>query len=93
MKKIISKIINLVVAYRFIIIWLLLLLIFGITLFKMLKISNYKSDEVYLEQQKEELQVKRIRINKDLVEKLQALEETPVNVQPKRLGTEDPFRP
>lgn len=93
MNKIINKILEAIIGYRLVIISLVLLLIFGFILLKIQKISNYKSNAAYLEQQQEKTQVRQINIDQRLVEQLQSLEETTIDVRPDNLGTQDPFQP
>jgi len=79
--------------YHLILIWLLVLFLFGYSLWRFQAITNPKPDEVYLKNKQQTAQDIKIQIKDDLKAQIEGLQNTPVNTQPAQLGTPDPFNP
>lgn len=82
-------------AYRIVAIWLLILGLLGFTLWQSLDISDPKINQTYLEQQRKQQEddTTGIVLDEALRSRINNLEQTPVNVEPGDLGTDDPFNP
>lgn len=94
-KQIISRIISFIVRYRIIIVWLVILCLLGLTLWRLQSISNPEPDASYIKKQREnpDVQVAEIRLTDELRRDIELLRPNPVDVDPNRLGTQDPFNP
>lgn len=79
--------------YRLILVWLLILALFGFSLLRAQDISNPHADMDYLGEQREEIESTALDIDEDLRVQIEELLETPVDTDPDNLGTEDPFNP
>lgn len=89
MKK---QIIKYITQYHVAVIWVVLLGLFGFTLWKIQAISNPKPDPEYLKEKRLD-QPSTIEIKDSLRAQLEELENTPVNTQPSNVGIGDPFNP
>ena len=88
--KIILKILT---RYRFIIIALLVLGLFGYTLIRMQAVSTPQADQAYLEEKRGEIKAEQIKIDNDLRMQIESLKETPINIDLENIGKSDPFSP
>lgn len=88
-----QQIANYLYKYRIIIIWLAILLLFGIALVKLQAIVSPAADKAYVDAKTKDIQNDRIQIKDSLKQQINQLQETPVNTQPGQLGTADPFNP
>lgn len=88
-----EKILNYILKYKVIIIWLIILSLFGITLLKLQAISNPQPDNAYLEAKQQSYQTDKIRVKDSVRNEIEKLEDTKVNTQPGQTGTPDPFNP
>ena len=89
----VQKIVRLLSQYRVVLSALIILGLFGYTLIRMLDISDPNIDSSYQNSQREEIETATIRIDDELRERIESLQDTPVNDQPSNLGTNDPFNP
>ena len=80
--------------YRVIVVSLIVLGLLGYTLFRLQAISNPQIDEEYLDQKRADNPITgEIKVDDELIEKINDLEAIPVDVTPDNLGTNDPFNP
>ncbi len=80
------------IKYRLSLIWLLLLGLFGYSLFRLGAISNPAADPAYLKDQ-QKTQATKFEIKDSLRSQLEQLVDTPVDTRPQGLGRPDPFNP
>lgn len=88
-----ENLINHILKYKIIIIWLVILALFGLTLLKLRAINNPVPDDAYFESKQKSYQTDNIRIKDTVREEIEKLKDTPVNTQPGQTGTNDPFNP
>jgi hypothetical protein len=82
-----------ILKYKIIIIWMIILSLFGLTLLKLQSINNPTPDDEYLKSKQQSYQTDKIRIKDSVREEIEKLENIPVNTQPGQVGTSDPFNP
>ncbi|MEX0748915.1 MAG: hypothetical protein WD467_02540 [Candidatus Saccharimonadales bacterium] len=79
--------------HRLIISWLVILGLFGFTLWQAQSISDPTHDPDYLRRQQTELPSTTINIDTELQQRIEGLLETKVDAEANNLGTRDPFSP
>jgi len=90
----IKKILDIIIQYHIVLITLVILGLFGYTLYKIQDISNPQVDPVYIESKRGSQPVAtKLKIKDSVKSQIEQLQETPVNTQPGQLGTNDPFNP
>lgn len=84
-----------VVRYKVILVWLIVLGLLGLTLWRLQSISNPEPDTQHIKMQRDnpENQVVEIKLSDDLRREIDRLRPNPVDVDPNQLGTQDPFNP
>lgn len=94
-KQTIRQIVSFIVRYRVILIWLVVLCLLGLTLWRLQAISDPEPDAHYINKQREnpENQVEKIQLPDELRRNIEQLQPNPVDVDPDQLGTQDPFNP
>lgn len=88
----IKKFVSLILKYQFFLFWLLILGVFGYSLWQIQRINQVKPDEAYMESQRKE-QITKITIKESLKTQLEQLIDTPIDIQPENTGRPDPFNP
>ena len=88
-----NQLLEVVIKYRFIIILLVLLGLFGYTLLRLQLISNPQPDPDYLRDKQQTFQTDKIQVKDSLRTQIEQLEATPVDVQADQVGRPDPFNP
>lgn len=90
----IQKALKFIVKYKTILICLLVLGMFGYTLWRVRVISNPVADPSYVEAKRSNQQNNtKLQVKDALRAQIEQLQEVPVNTQPGQLGTNDPFNP
>lgn len=72
---------------------LVTLLLLGFTLWRTQALSNPQPDPAYLNAERSKASSQKITIDTALVEQIKKLTQPKVDVEPKDLGTKDPFNP
>ena len=83
---------SLLSKYRLIFFWLLVLVLFGFTLYRLGALNTPIADQNYLKTQQTN-KTTEIKIDESLRLELEQLVDTTVNTRPGRLGHPDPFNP
>ncbi len=92
MKALLNNLLVFFKKWRFVCFWLLVLVLFGYTLWRIQAISNPKPDQAYINSQQSQ-QATKINIPDSLRAQLENSINTKVNVAPGSLGHHDPFNP
>ncbi|MBI3983676.1 hypothetical protein HY346_00050 [Candidatus Microgenomates bacterium] len=86
------KIVAILNQYRLSLIWVLVLILFGLILVKLPALTSPPIDQDYLRLQRQS-QITNISVKDTLREQLERLVDTPVDTQPHQVGQTDPFNP
>ncbi|MEX0932148.1 MAG: hypothetical protein WDZ81_00895, partial [Candidatus Saccharimonadales bacterium] len=85
--------INKAVDHRIILIAILVLILVGFTLWRTRVLINPVPSQEYLQSERAEAATEQIKIDPKLINQIEKLTQTQVDVSPKNLGTKDPFNP
>lgn len=87
-----KKYLDQILKYRFMLFSLIILGLFGFSLWKIQALSNPQPDPDYIRSQQTN-QLQEIKIEDSLRQELESLVATPVDTEPENLGHPDPFNP